>query len=105
MKYQWLKDDEEPLSDGEDYKGTTTAEPVIVGTGPQVKGNYKCLVKHKYGEIQSSAIYYGKLLCYIKACFGYTFVLKCYHIPDPFVFELTSNGISKKVIAKLLGRC
>ena len=60
MKYQWLKDDEEPLSDGEDYKGTTTAELVIVGTGPQVEGNYKCLVKHKYGEIQSSVIHYGK---------------------------------------------
>ena len=60
MKYQWLKDVEEPLSDGEDYKGTTTAELVIVGTGPQVKGNYKCLVKHKYGEILSREIFYGK---------------------------------------------
>ena len=60
MKYQWLKDDEEPLNDGEDYKGTTTAELVIVGSGPQVKGNYKCLVKHKYGEILSREISYGK---------------------------------------------
>ena len=60
MKYQWLKDDEEPLSDGEDYKGTTTAELVIVGTGPQVKGNYKCLVKHKYGKFLSREISYGK---------------------------------------------
>ena len=59
MKYQWLKDDEEPLSDGEDYKGTTTAELVIVGTGPQVKGNYKCLVKHKYGDTLSSEFNYG----------------------------------------------
>ena len=60
MKYQWLKDDEELLSDGEDYKGTTTAELVIVGTGPQVKGNYKCLVKHKYGEIFSTGTHYGR---------------------------------------------
>ena len=60
MKYQWLKDDEEPLSDGDDYKGTTTAELVIVETGPQVKGNYKCLVKHKYGETVSSGTHYGK---------------------------------------------
>ena len=60
MKYQWLKDDEEPLNDGEDYKRTTTAELVIVGTGPQVKGNYKCQVKHKYGEILSREISYGK---------------------------------------------
>ena len=60
IKNQWLKDDEEPLSDGEDYKGTTTAELVIVGTGPHVKGNYKCLVKHKYGEILSREISYGK---------------------------------------------
>ena len=60
MKYQWLKDGEEPLSDGEDYKGTTTAELVIVETGLQVKGNYKCLVKHKYGEILSSGIDCGK---------------------------------------------
>ena len=36
--------------------------------------------------------------------FGYTLVLKCYYIPDPFVFELTSNGMSKTVIAKLLSR-
>ena len=60
MKYQWLKDDEEPLSDGVDYKGTTTAELVIVGTGPQVKGNYKCLVNHKYGDILSRGIHYGE---------------------------------------------
>ena len=105
MKYQWLKDDEEPLSDSEDYKGCTTQELIIVGTGPQVKGNYMCLVKHEYGEIQSSVIHYGKFYVISqKACFGYTLVLKCYHIPDPFVFELTSNGMSKKVIAKLLGR-
>ena len=60
MKYQWLKDNEGPLSVGEDYKGTTTAELVIVGTGPQVKGNYKCLVAHKYGETVSSGTHYGK---------------------------------------------
>ena len=59
MKYQWLKDDEEPLSDGEDYKGSTTPELVIVGTGPQVKGNYKCLVKHKYGDALSNEFNYG----------------------------------------------
>ena len=62
MKYQWLKDDEEPLSDGEDYKGATTAELVIVGTSPQVKGNYKCLVKHKYGEILLTGTHYGRHL-------------------------------------------
>ena len=60
MKYQWLKDDEEPLSDGEDYKGTTSSELFIVGSNPQVKGNYKCLVKHKYGEILSRDAFYGK---------------------------------------------
>ena len=59
MKYQWLKD--VPLSDGDDYKGSTTSELTIVGTGPQVKGNYKCLVKHKYGEVQSSNTEYGEL--------------------------------------------
>ena len=77
MKYQWLKDDEKPLSDGEDYKGTTTAELVIVGTGPQVKGNYKCLVKHKYGDALSSEFNYGMriMLLSIEAtctCFNYT---------------------------------
>ena len=59
MKYQWLKDDEEPLSDGEDYKGTTTAELIIVETGSQVKGNYKCLVTHKYGDAFSTEFNYG----------------------------------------------
>ena len=67
MKYQWLKDDEEPLSDGEDYKGTTTAELVIVGTGPRVKGNYKCLVKHRYGDIVSSGIHYGESVYELKS--------------------------------------
>ena len=60
MKYQWLKDDEEPLNDGEDYKGSTSSELIIVGTGPQVKGNYKCLVKHKYGDIVSTGTHYGR---------------------------------------------
>ena len=75
MKYQWLKDDEKPLSDSEDYKGTTTAELVIVGTGPQVKGNYKCLVKHKYGDALSSEFNYGMrimLLSIEATCFNYT---------------------------------
>ena len=62
IKYQWLKDNNEPLSNGDDYKGSTTAELVIMGTGPQVKGNYKCLVKHKYGEIQTRGTHYGKSL-------------------------------------------
>ena len=62
MKYQWLKDDEEPLSDGNDYEGSTTSELTIVGTGPQVRGNYKCLVKHKYGKVLSNATHYGKCL-------------------------------------------
>ena len=62
IKYQWLKDDEEPLRKCEDYKGTTTAELVIVGSGPQVKGNYKCLVKHKYGDVLSNGTHYGKSL-------------------------------------------
>ena len=72
MKYQWLKDDEEPLSDGEDYKGTTTAELVIVGTGPQVKGNYKCLVKHKYGEILSREAQYSECLLTAHCTGGFT---------------------------------
>ena len=61
MRYQWLKDDEE-LSDGDDYKGSITPKLVIVGTGPQVKGNYKCRVKHKYGKILSNETCYGKML-------------------------------------------
>ena len=60
MKYQWLKDDEE-LGNGEDYVGSTTQVLVIVGTHSHVRGNYKCLVKHKYGEIVSSEIHYGML--------------------------------------------
>ena len=60
MRYQWLKDDEE-LSDGNDHQGSTTPELVIVGTGPQVKGNYKCRIAHKYGEITSIETDYGKL--------------------------------------------
>ena len=102
MKYQWLKDDEEPLSDGEDYKGTTTAELVIVGTGPQVKGNYKCLVKHKYGEILSTGAYCGMQCCAPLIENNNTFLLIC--CSDPFVAELTLKGVSKTVISKLKGR-
>ena len=61
MRYQWLKDSKE-LRDSDPYKGCTTLELVIVGTGPQVKGNYKCQVKHKYGEILSNGITYGNLV-------------------------------------------
>ena len=60
LRYQWLKDGKE-VSDGDDYIRSTTPELVIVGTGPQVKGNYKCQVKHKYGEIASKEIHYGNL--------------------------------------------
>ena len=102
MKYQWLKDDDEPLSDGEDYKGTTTAELVIVGTGPQVKGNYKCLVKHKYGGILSSGAYCGMQCVALLIENNNTFLLIC--CSDPFVAELTLKGVSKTVISKLKGR-
>ena len=61
MRYHWLKDGKE-LTNSDDYSGSTTPELVIVGTGPQVRGNYKCRVKYKYGEIISREIYYGKLL-------------------------------------------
>ena len=60
LKYQWIKDDEEPLSDSDDFMGSTTQELVVVGSGPQVKGNYKCLVKNKNGEILSRETFYGK---------------------------------------------
>ena len=101
MKYQWLKDDEEAPSDGEDYKGTTTAELVIVGTGPQVKGNYKCLVKHKYGVIQSRGTHYGNSLlinCIMDCIINYA------HYTDPFVFVLSLQGISEDAISKLIGK-
>ena len=68
MRYQWLKDGKE-LSDGYNHKGSTTPELIIVGTGPQVKGNYKCRVKHKYGEIASNETSYGKLHCWCSKCF------------------------------------
>ena len=99
MKYQWLKDDEEPLSDGEDYKGTITAELVIVGAGPQVKGNYKCLVKHKYGEILSFGAHYGMQCCAPLIENKITFIC----CSDSFVAELTLRGVSKTVMSKLIG--
>ena len=101
MKYQWLKDDEEPLSDGEDYKGTTTAELVIVGTGPQVKGNYKCLVKHKYGEILSREAQYGE--CLLTAQCTRDFYNNIVYYSDPFDCVLSLKGISEDVISKLKG--
>ena len=62
MRYQWLKDDEE-LGDGVDYMGSSMPELFIVGTDPQVKGNYKCRVTNKYRKIISNEIHYGKLKC------------------------------------------
>ena len=70
MRYQWIKDDED-LSECDDFKGSTSPELVIVGTGPQVKGNYKCRVTNKYRKILSNEIHYGKLIC--------TFPLHHYH--------------------------
>ena len=59
IRYQWLKDDEE-LSDGDNYKGSTTSELAILGTGPQVEGNYKCRLINEYGEHISHEIPYSK---------------------------------------------
>ena len=57
--YRWFRDGKE-LSDGNDYKGSTTSELVIIGTGQQVKGQYKCEVKNNYGEIITQEIGYGE---------------------------------------------
>ena len=59
LHYQWFKDDEE-LKDGENYEGSTTPELVIVGTGPQSKGTYKCLISNKYGKVLSQGEVFGK---------------------------------------------
>ena len=59
LKYQWLKDDKE-LRDSICYKGSTTPELCIVGTGLQVKGGYKCHVTNKCGETDSLEIQYGR---------------------------------------------
>ena len=88
MKYQWLKDDEEPLSDGEDYKGTTTAELVIVGTGPHVKRSYKCLVKHKYGEILSREAQYGECLLTAQCTRGFTITVFIIQTPSTVCWPL-----------------
>ena len=60
MKYQWFKGETE-LSDGEDYKGSTTSELSIIGVGPQVTGIYKCLVVNKYGKASSRKVSYSML--------------------------------------------
>ena len=62
IKYQWFKDDEKLLSSNDDYKGPSTQELIVMGTGPQVKGNYKCLVANKYGKVVSAHIHYGRFL-------------------------------------------
>ena len=60
IRYQWFKDDEE-LSDGDLYDGTTTPELVLKESfSPEVKGKYKCQVVNKYEELQDSKeIEYG----------------------------------------------
>lgn len=97
LQYQWFKDDEE-LSDGEDYEGSTTPELKIVGTGPKGKGEYKCQVSNKYGEVMSQE----KLYC------------KSYNLPlpshlndaflDPFISELKQKDLRDNEISKLIGR-
>ena len=52
MNYLWFKDDRE-LCDGENYKGTTTPELHIMGSGQQVRGKFKCRVTNEYGPIET----------------------------------------------------
>ena len=63
--YQWFKDDKK-LSDGHKYKGSTTPELTIIGSGQQVKGMYLCLVKNMYEEIQSRETDYGKFVFQVR---------------------------------------
>ena len=60
IRYQWFKNDEE-LSDGHLYDGTTTPELVLKeSSSPEVKGKYMCQVTDKYEELKvSKEIEYG----------------------------------------------
>ena len=60
LEYQWLKGDRK-LCDNGDYMGSTKPELEIVGTGPQVNGQYKCQVINMYGRELSQEVHYGKL--------------------------------------------
>ena len=64
IKYQWFKDDVK-LSDGDKHYGCTTPDLVIVGTGPQVKGEYSCQVENRQqGKMSSEKILYRKYKLY-----------------------------------------
>ena len=60
IEYKWFKDNKE-LGDGDNYKGSTTPKLVIVGTDLQVKGEYACQVKNKFGKMFSQGLQYGRL--------------------------------------------
>ena len=98
MKYQWLKDDKE-LRDSIDYKGSTTPELCIMGSGSHAKGNYRCQVTNMFGKTLSQEILYG-------ASINLTFVL--YNIfklfSDPFISELKLKGLRSNEISKLIGK-
>ena len=97
MSYQWFKDDK-VLTDADDYNGSTTTELAIVGSGSQVKGEYKCKVTNKLGEVFSNVIRYGRCCCYLfLASLFFFFFL------DPFAMELKLKGLKDSEITKLIG--
>ena len=100
MKYQWFKGETE-LSDGEDYKGSTTSELSIIGIGPQVTGMYKCLVVNKYGNASSRKVSYSKH--YSKFITVTSLIFFFYLLIDPFAKELKQMGLMNNEICKLIG--
>ena len=73
-----------------------------MGTGPQSKGTYKCLVSNKYGEVKSQGKKYCKLYTFnppMPPClYNNTSFL------DPFVRELKQKDLRDDEISKLIGR-
>ena len=62
IKYQWFKDDEE-LTDGDDFKGSTGHELFVRNSDSRVKGKYHCKLEDRHGDCVSSGnIKFGRPL-------------------------------------------
>ena len=97
LSYQWFCD-EERLTDGESYEGSTTPKLVIKIAESVLQGCYKCRIEDKHGKVASSNEIGKNFKPFYIEC---VYVLLC--LVDIFNEKLKCGGLKKTEIHKLRG--